>query len=297
MSFSSEVKTELLLQENAPCCEHAFNYGIVLLGRAFSVNELSLLTENEAVANAYCNALTYFSEERVSPTLTNGGKYKVVFDNTKAINRIFEKLGISENTNKKRINFANFQNPCCFAAFIRGAFLSAGTVTDPEKEYHLEFSVSAKGLADDIVKIFDEYDQRPKITQRSGAYTVYFKSSGDIEDLLAIMGATEKSLQYMGAKVYKDIRNTVNRKVNFERANIQRTIAAATKQYEAIAFIKEKIGFDALPPELKEIAELRYNDRELSNSEIASMLTESITVSGVNHRFKRLIKIAEDLKK
>ncbi|MBR3768061.1 MAG: DNA-binding protein WhiA [Clostridia bacterium] len=297
MSFSSEVKNELLSIENSPCCKHAQSYGLLLFGRAFSATEFSILTENSAIAGSYCDAVNYLSDKKVSPTETGGGKYKVLIEDPEIINRVFEKLGIAEATVKRRINFANFQDTCCFSAFIRGAFLSCGTVTNPEKEYHLEFSVSTKGLCEDIIKLFDEYEPKPKMTQRSGSYTVYFKSSTDIEDVLSIMGATENSLQVMGAKVYKDIRNTVNRKVNFENANLARTIAAATKQYDAIAFIKEKIGFDALPEELREIAKLRYEDRELSNSELSKMLSESITVSGVNHRFKRLIKLAEELKK
>ncbi|MBR3596960.1 MAG: DNA-binding protein WhiA [Clostridia bacterium] len=297
MSFSSEVKNELLNTENNPCCKHAMNYGILLFGRAFSATEFSFLTENSAVAEAYCEAFRYFSDTEISPVVTAGGKYKVHIDDRDSIKKILEKTGLSDGQIKRRVNFANFPNPCCFSAFIRGAFLACGTVTNPEKEYHLEFSVSTKGLCEDIIKIFDEYDPSPKMTQRSGSYTVYFKNSTDIEDVLAIMGATENSLQFMGAKVFKDIRNTVNRKVNFENANLARTIAAAAKQYEAIALIKEKVGLDSLPEDLQEIAKLRYNDRELSNSEIAKMLSVSITVSGVNHRFKRIMKIAEELKK
>ena len=297
MSFSSEVKCELLSITNQPCCMHAQCYGLLLFGRAFSDSEISILTENSDVADIYSAAVSYLSGFVPETQETAGGKFKVTVESKEAINAVFEKLGINDQGSKKRINFANFQNPCCFASFVRGAFLASGTVTDPEKEYHLEFSVSSKRLAEDLIKLFDEYEPTPKIAQRSGAYTVYFKSSADIEDILAIIGATEKSLQYMGTKMYKDIRNTVNRKVNFEKANLTRTVIAATKQYEAIAFIKEKIGFDALPEELQEIARLRYEDRELSNAEIARLLPESITVSGVNHRFKRLIKIAEDLKK
>ena len=276
---------------------HAQCYGLLLFSRAFSDNEISILTENSDIADIYCAAISYLTGYITDPIETAGGKYKVFVDNKKIIDTLFEKLWITDSLSKKRINFANIQNQCCFSAFIRGAFLACGTVTDPEKEYHLEFSVSTKGLADDLIKLFDEYDPTPKSTKRSGSYTVYFKNSNDIADVLAIMGATEKSLQFLGTKVYKDIRNTVNRKVNFENANLARTIAAATKQYEAIALIKERIGFDALPPELQEIAKLRYSDRQLSTSEIAEMLSESISISGVNHRFKRLMNIAEELNK
>lgn len=297
MSFSSEVKKELLNIEYSPCCKHARNYGLLLFGRAFSANELSLLTENEDIAAAYCNAVSYFANCVIIPQKTDGGKYKISITDKKIIDTVFDKLGITGFASKRKINLANLSEECCFSAFICGAFLACGTVTNPEKEYHLEFSVASKALSEDFIKIFDEYDPVPKMTQRNGSYTVYFKNSSDIEDVLSIMGATENSLAFMGTKVYKDIRNTVNRKVNFENANIARTISAATKQYEAILLIQEKIGLDSLQPELRELAKIRLEDRFLSNSEIAKMLPESLTVSGVNHRFKRIMKIAEDLQK
>lgn len=296
MSFSVEVKNELLSLENTPCCKHALSYGLALFGRAFSSEELSMLTENSALAAAYCEALCYLSGHLIIPTKTDGGKYKISVTDKSMLKAFFEKTGASPENVKRRVNFANIQEPCCFSAFLRGVFLACGTVTDPQKEYHLEFSVSSKGLCDDLIKVFDEYEPTPRVTQRSGSYTVYFKNSTDIEDVLAIIGATENSMAYMQAKIVKDIRNTVNRKVNFESANLARTIAAATKQYEAIAKIKEKSGFDSLPAELREIAKLRYENRELSNSEIAAMLSQPLTVSGVNHRFQKLIKIAQELK-
>lgn len=296
MSFSADVKNELLAVEQNNCCRLASDYALLLFGRAFSSKEISVLTENEAIALRFCDAVKFLSGCDIAPEKTEGKKFRVSITDKSQIAAIFEKLGLSDAAVKKRINFANISEPCCNSAFLRGVFLACGTVTNPEKEYHLEFSVSSKGLCDDLLRIFDEFEPTPKVTQRGGSYTVYFKSSADIEDVLAIMGATENSMMYMHAKLVKDIRNTVNRKVNFDQANIARTIAAATKQYEAIAKIKEKIGFDALPPELREIARLRYNDRESSNSEIAAMLSKPLTVSGVNHRFQKLIKIAGELK-
>ncbi len=296
MSFSADVKNELLGVQQNDCCRLASDYAFLLFGRAFSGKEISILTENEAIAYVFCDAVKHLSGTEIFPEKTEGKKFRVSVTDKAVLTKIFTKLGLSDTAVKKRINFANISEPCCNSAFLRGVFLACGTVTAPEKEYHLEFSVSSKGLTDDLIHIFDEFDPKPKVTQRGGSYTVYFKSSADIEDVLAIMGATENSMMYMHAKLVKDIRNTVNRKVNFDQANIARTIAAATKQYEAIAKIKEKIGFDALPPELREIARLRYNDRESSNSEIASMLSKPLTVSGVNHRFQKLIKIAGELK-
>lgn len=296
MSFSSDVKNELLAIQQNDCCRLACSYAFLLYGRAFSDKEISLLTEHKEIADAFAATITQFSGAPVSAEETGGKKFKVSVTDKAVLKKVFESLGLSGSVLKKRVNFANIAEPCCYNAFLRGVFLACGTVTAPEKEYHLEFSVSSKGLADDLMHVFDEFDPTPKITQRSGSYTVYFKNSSDIEDVLAIMGATENSMMYMHAKVVKDIRNTVNRKVNFEQANLSRTVIAATKQYEAIAKIKEKIGFDSLPPDLREIAILRYNNREESNSELAAMLSKPLTVSGVNHRFQRLIKIAGELK-
>lgn len=296
MSFSLDVKNELLSLQQDDCCRFASAYAFLLYGRAFSGKEISILTEHEEIANAFAKTIELFSGTEILAEKTNGKKFRVSVTDKAVLTKVFERLGISDSPLKKRVNFANIAEPCCYNAFLRGVFLACGTVTDPQKEYHLEFSVSSKGLADDLMHVFDEFEPTPKITQRSGSYTVYFKNSTDIEDALAIMGATENSMMYMHAKVVKDIRNTVNRKVNFEQANLARSVAAATRQYEAIAKIKEKIGFDALPPELREIAKLRYNNREESNSEIAAMLSKPLTVSGVNHRFQKLIKIAGELK-
>lgn len=291
MSFSAEVKNELLSAENAPCCEFAQNYALLLFGRAFSASGISLLTEHEGVANAYSAAAGGLSGEEITPVCTAAGKYKISLEKKSRIQNIFAKTA-SSGASLRRINFANIENPCCFQAFIRGAFLSCGTVTDPEKEYHLEFSVPTKGLCDDLKKLFDEFEPTPKSTLRGGAHIIYFKNSTDIEDVLSLMGATENSMKLMGAKMFKDIRNTVNRKVNFENANLARSIAAAAKQYEAISIIKEKGGLASLPEELREIARLRLEDRQASSAEIVKMLSESITVSGVNHRFKRIMDIA-----
>ncbi len=295
MSFSRDVKTELLSSELSPCCKHARSYGLLLFGRAFSENEISLLTENEDIALYYCDAISFLTEQKITPVQTDGGKYKVSVQDKKILSEIFKKFGNDCDKIKKRVNFANLQNPCCFNAFLSGVFLSCGTVTDPEKEYHLEFAVSTKGLCDDLAKIFDEFEPSPKVTQRGGSYTVYFKNSTDIEDILAIIGAGNHSMLYMNTKIEKEVINNVNRQVNCDKANLIRTIKAAGKQSDAINLIIEKNKFESLPPELKEIAQLRLKNPELSNSEIAKLLPQKLTVSGVNHRFKKLIKIAEDI--
>lgn len=298
MSFSSDVKSELMLRAfvNSDCCKTAQNYGLLLFGRSFSRSCLSILTENEEVASAYADAVEYFSGSLPETEVSDVGNYKITVEDKAVVDAALDKLGYNTVGARRRINFANLTNPCCFASFIRGAFLASGTVTDPEKEYHLEFSSSSKALCSDLMKVFDEFDIEPKISERAGNYIVYIKKSSEIEDILSVMGATESSMMLMGAKMMKDVRNNVNRKVNFENANMARSVQAAAKQYDAVALIKEKCGFDSLPADLKEIAALRYKNREASSNEIRAMLSEPLTVSGISHRFRRLQSIAEDLK-
>ena len=295
MSFTSEVKAELVSVENNQCCALAQSYALLLFGRAFSGHEISLLTENRTVAEAYVTAIETLSGQTVQPTVTGAGNYKVTVEDTAVTGKILAAVG-HDQTAKRRVNFAVLQNECCFAAFIRGAFLACGTVTDPEKEYHLEFSVPAKGLCGDLMKLFDEFDPTPKTTERAGSHILYFKNSTDIEDALTLMGATECSMRVMGAKAYKSVMNTVNRKVNFENANLRRTVDAANRQRDAIRYIKKRVGLESLPEELREIARLRDESTDLTNAQIARMLPESITASGVNHRFSRIIRIADQLK-
>ena len=304
MSFSSEVKKELTAIENSPCCIIAQSYGLLLFGRAFSKHEISILTENSDVAAAYAKAVSILSGISPDISVSDAGNFSVTVTDTKTINTIFENLGIAGATVKRRINFANIHDDCCFAAFMRGAFLSGGTVTDPSKEYHLEFSCPSKGLCDDLIKIFDETGEQtedaspitPKSTLRNGSNIVYLKKSGEIEDTLSFMGATESSMELMGAKMYKDVRNTVNRRVNFDNANIARSANAAAKQYEAICIIRDRIGLDKLSDDLRLTAEARLDGMELSSAEIAAKLPGNLSVSGVNHRFKKLITMADKIK-
>ncbi len=295
MSFSSDVKKELLTVENTPCCDIAQSYGVLLFGRAFSKTEISILTENSDVASVYAKAISILSGISPDISISDAGNFSVNVTDRKVISTILENLGLGDGTLKKRVNFAVLGSECCFSAFIRGAFLACGTVTDPAKEYHLEFSSSSRGLCEDLIKIFDETDIEPKCTVRNGSYVVYIKKSSEIEDTLSFMGATESSMSLMGAKMYKDVRNTVNRRVNFENANLARSANAAARQYEAICFIRDSAGLDSLPDELRLTAQARLNAPELSSAEIAALLPEKISVSGVNHRFRRIAETADRL--
>ncbi len=278
------------------CCTLACSYGLLLFSRAFSVSEISLLTEHSGVASLYCDAVALLSGYVADLQETPGGYSQVsVRDRQQRIN-IFEKLGLPVQSPRKQINLANLQNECCFGAFLRGAFLACGTVTDPTKDYHLEFSIPSAGLCEQFIKLFDEFDLSPRTTRRNGVSVVYFKNSTDIEDILAHMGASDTYMEFIGAKVIKDIRNQVNRKCNFENANAKRAVASAGAQRDAILYIQEKRGLDSLPKQLRELAQVRLDNPELSTAALLPLLSESLTKSGLHHRMKKIEQFAEELK-
>ncbi|MBR5424672.1 MAG: DNA-binding protein WhiA [Clostridia bacterium] len=295
MSYASQVKSELLQIGNEACCEVSLARGLLLFGRECSPASISILTENGEIAAAYARAARLFCGHTPDIHVSESGNFKVVIDNRGETDAILGEVLMRGLNQKKQLTIGTIDRECCRAAFIRGAFLASGTVTDPDREYHLEFSCPSGNLAQELQALIRTFEIEMKLTRRGGANILYLKKSGDIEDLLMHMGASESSMMLMGSKMYKDVRNTVNRRVNFENANIARSIAAAGKQLDAIERIEKHGGLAQLTPELRELAELRIENPDLSTGEIGKLLSEPLTLSGVNHRFKKLIRIAEDI--
>lgn len=296
MSFSSEIKSELTkIEELPPCCLHAQVYGLVLFAH-FSKYNLSITTENKDVFNLYVSYLRDYCS--VEPIISKTGikKHTAYLKSDADKAKVFEKFGHTLNETTLHINWANIQDECCLSSFLRGAFLSCGSVTDPERGYHLEFVVPYKKLSADLIKFFDELQLVPKYIVRKGNHIVYFKISESIEDVLAVIGAQEASLHLMRVKIEKDVKNKVNRIINFEMSNISKTVDAANLQVESILFIDEKIGISSLPDNLQSIARLRLENPESSLKDLGKMLDESISRSGINHRLDRIVKIAEKLR-
>ncbi len=295
MSFSSSVKKELSSIDLIPdCCLHAQAYGLVLFAH-FSAFDISVTTENEDTAAMYARSLA--EECGVNVTQDDGEGVKKTFfvPGTPNKNKVFECFGHSPNDIALRIIRSNLSEDCCVGSFLRGAFMACGTVTDPNKQYHLEFVVSHKKLCNDLIDLLSEHGLNPKYVLRKGYHIVYFKESENIEDLLTMMGATESSLQLMGIKMEKDVINRVNRRVNFEMSNINKTIDAAGRQAAAIAKIEETVGIDSLPENLREVARLRLENPDISLSDLGHLLGDSLSRSGLNHRLSRLMSIADDL--
>ena len=188
------------------------------------------------------------------------------------------------------------RRPCCKKAYLRGLFLRAGSISDPEKMYHLEFACESRDFAIRLKEILSSYNLRAKIVERKGHSVVYLKDSSQIADFLALIQANTSLFSLENTMIVKDVRNAVNRKVNCETANIQKTVSASVSQIEAIEYIRDHIGFDKLPDSLKEIARLRLENPEDSLISLGARMNPPIGKSGVNHRLRKLRKIAEEEK-
>lgn len=302
MSFASRVKEELLQNQDAfqqrpkACCHHAELYGLMLTCRDFSKAHMGIKTETEAIAKKYATGIIELTGHTPTISRSAAGKYRVTVDSAEDRIAVLAAFGHDPGEVTRRLNRANLEFDCCHAAVLRGAFLSCGTITDPEKDYHLEFVLSHKVLCNDLMKLFSEWNLTPKYVQRNGAHIIYFKDSESVEDLLTLMGATDCSLDLMGTKMYKDMRNRVNRRMNFENANSSRAFDAAYKQIEAIRTIEEEKGLQYLPQDLQELALLRKENPDYSLKELGDNLKEPLSKSGVNHRLQRILEIAEELR-
>ena len=296
MSFSMQVKDELVKTEyEAACCKKSLLYGMCIFGKSFSAGSVSLQTENEHVAELYANLLKeLFNINYTVKKSPKGRNITVSVSEKSDAAKLFKSFG-HEGAGSLKINHSNFDCESCVKAFTAGAFLSCGTISTPEKDYHLEFTVPYKKKKKSLMTLIEEMELKPKYTYRHGYNIVYFKESESIEDCLYLMGASDAMFEMMNVKIVKDFRNMANRKANCETANITRMVNAVAGQIQAIDKIWNKKGKEYLPENLEILAELRYENPDLSLSELAQMCNPSLSRSGVNHRLKRIIDIAAEL--
>ena len=307
MSFAGEVKKELSkadISKNA--VKLAECYGILLYSRRFTENEIKLKTESMCVAERFCDHMGSLfgaivekkSTLRASKEDINLHSIKVLIESD--CKRIFNFFGHTSDSPNLRVNRANIEDDRCIAAFLRGVFLSCGSVNDPQKNYHLEFCVPYKNLCADLCTIMGEITEctlTPRTTLRNGTHIVYIKDSEQITDLLTYMGAPSSAMDIMSAKAYKQMRNVTNRRINSELANISRTAEAGAKILNAIDVIEADRGLNSLSDNLRAVAELKRDNPELSLSSLGNLLDPPISRSGVNHRINKLIELAEEIKR
>lgn len=298
MSFSSDIKTELAAVSGDACCELAQAYGMAEFGRAFSASAVSLQTENKAVAERYAaliHAVCGVTAQVEAPPPDKTGLYTVSVG-AENRGRVLSRFGHGGNEVALRLNRANLDCDACAAAFLRGVFLVCGAVTNPQVDYHLEFSVPHLNLSRDLIALLGEQGLSAKTVRRKGNYIVYFKESEQIEDCLTGIGAMNASLELMNVKIVKSIRNNVNRAANCETANLDKTLVASLPQIEAVRKIERTMGLDALPEDLRELCRLRVENPDYSLRELGEALQPKISRSGVNHRLQRVLEIADNLK-
>ena len=298
MSFSGDAKLELCRDAiQRTCCARAEAYGVLLYCNTFTSQEIRIITENREFAHRLPRLFqrafgTTF--DRLPGENVGKGKYILQITAEDKLHRIIDDLGYDPRQNMVlHINFGLLEEECCRSAFLRGAFLAGGSVTDPEKRYHLELATSHVQASRELDALLRDMGYAPKDVARSGYQVTYFKNSEQIEDLLTAMGALVAAREIMNAKVEKDLRNGVNRRVNCDAANAGKVVDAAQEQLEAIGRLHKMGKIQNLPEKLKETIVLRETYPELSLSELAAEFDPPISKSALNHRLRKLMEMAE----
>ena len=295
MTYNIRLKNEIL--ENRPMRvrhKQAYAYGLLLFAQCFG-EEMRLSTEHRGIARLYASAATRvvgISGSVTTYTHIQAGKtvYDVQVDDPDdclAVFRYFE----SDSAIKNDV----FRSDDDRAAFCAGAFLSCGSMLDPEKSYHFEFLMPRPGLAEPFAALLEELGYPPKLTERRGQQVLYYRDSEQIEGLLATVGATPMALELMNIKIYKDIRNKANRQMNCDTANIDKAVSAGARQIQRIELIREEYGLERLDDDLRAMAEIRLANPTASLRELGEMMLPPLSRSGVNHRLARLDRLAEEI--
>ena len=299
MSFSTDVKTELTGLIPSVCCTKAEAFGMLLFGRSFGISEISLMTEIKNVAERYCTCIRDLTGITPEINRSKAGNYKISIPKKADRQKILEFFGYTGKEITLRINLSNLEQTnedCCSRSFLRGAFLVCGSVTDPEKDYHIEFSVTKAKLCEDLMQIIGDLGLKCKKIVRNNSYVIYAKEADSVEDYIAIMGANNASLDVMRTRAMKDIKNRINRRSNFESANMLRSIEAGLKQAELIEEVLSKIKLSDMTKDLAQLCSLRLENPDISLDELGKMMKPELSRSAVSRRFKKLEKIAAELK-
>ena len=295
MSFSSNVKSELCRQElSRRCCALAECYGVLLYCNTFRHDQIRIVTESEAFAERLPRLFQKAFRIRLEPGGT-GSKYLFLLTDREKIESIFQAVGYSpEDSITLHVNYGLLEKDCCRTAFLRGAFLAGGSVTDPEKRYHLELATSHYKVSRETFSLLLELELSPKQTQRNGGSILYFKQSDAIEDVLTLLGAPVAAMGVMEAKIEKSMKNKINRIVNCDNANTSKVVDAAQTQIAAIRQLERSGALAALPERLLQTARLRLYNPEANLSVLAKLLGPPLTKSALNHRMRRLIELAQE---
>lgn len=318
MSFASSVKNEVCrIDAGDNCCLIAELSSTLRISGIVKYNKskgiiIKLVTENAAFARrvfSLSKKLYGINPEvyiKRNSKLRKNIAYSVVVNKTGDAKRLLDSLKINcmdkedgELIDCSAIDFSEnvkkiTRKICCKKAFLRGAFLAGGSVSDPEKAYHLEIVNRSLNMAQELSLILNYFKLNSKVIKRKGNYIVYLKEGENIADFLNIIGAHNALMKFENVRILKEMRNKVNRVVNCETANLGKTVNASVRQIQNIEYIRDNIGFSSLTQGLREIAEARLEHRDASLKELGEMLNPPLGKSGVNHRLRKLDRIAEN---
>jgi len=298
-SFSANAKTEVCrVMPNHPCCARAEAFGILLFCNCFHDEQIKIITESREFAQFLPKLFrkAFNLNFDVFPSLEAPGKLVFQIVDEDKIHFIMESFGFSRSdTLALHVNLPIVEDDCCKAAFLRGAFLAGGSVTDPEKGYHMEITTSHQSVARETYALIREIARfTPKSAQRSGSQVLYLKQSDVISDFLTFLGAPIAAMGIMEAKLEKELNNKVNRRCNCDDANTSKVVEAAQEQLAAIRILRERGMLDQLPQKIQQAAIARENHPSSALSELAEMMDPPITKPAMNHRLKKLVQMAKE---
>ena len=310
MSFSTDTKNELArVMALKPCCQTAELAALVKMDGLIQISgrhriSLHLITESAAVARKLITYLKNLYGVRTDILIKKKNKlkknnvYLVRMLTQDDVVTVLRSLGMIDALGRllDDIKPELIKKECCRRSYFRGIFLGGGSVSDPEGDYHLEILVNDEEFSRELCNLLKRYDLAAGINRRKNWDVVYLKGSEDIIKLLNLMGAHGALLNFENVRIYKDVRNQVNRLVNCETANLNKTVNAAVRQVEDIRLIDRVIGLAKLPANLRIIAEHRLTYPDISLKELGEMVKPKIGKSGVNHRMRKVQRIAEKIR-
>lgn len=297
MSFSSETKRALCREPlSRRCCAQAEAYGVLLYCNRFDAGEIRIVTESPDLARRLPGLFWkafHVEFDRLPPPDAPAGKRIFTVEAPDKLSAVCAVFGYDPAQSlAHHINYAALEEEHCRTAFFRGAFLAGGSVTDPAKRYHLELSTPHLSVSRELRALLLECGFTPKETTRKANSITYFKQSEAIEDFLTAIGAPLAAMEIMNAKAEKDLRGSINRRVNCDAANLDKAVDAAQGQIEAIYRLEERGMLEELPDKLKEAVDLRVAHPELTLAQLAELCEPPVSKSAFNHRLRKLMEMA-----
>ena len=298
MSFASECKNELCkIKTDKKSTAISECYGILLFCHTFSATEIRITTANDELATRIPKLFkkAFGIGFDVVPDINPNRKKSFIMTDADKIAEIFNAFDLDASSSiSHHINFGVLEEDNDRIAFVRGAFLAGGSVTDPEKRFHLELATNHQSVIRELMTILLELGLSPKESARGNSSLIYFKQADYISDFLTTIGATKAAMNIMTAKVEKEMRNTITRQINCDSANADKTVGAAQNQMAAIKEYASKYGLDSLPENLKDAALLRITNPEASLSDLARLSMPPVSKSCLNHRLNKIMALAKE---